>query len=95
LQPLRILEYTWEIIGIDYVADLFKSGTYGYTIAFIVVCHLTKMAHFVPYHKEIAEEESTYLFISNCYKLHGVPKIIVSDKDPKFIGKVWQSLWES
>ena len=49
------------------------------------------MAHFVPCRKEITAEESADLFISNCYRLHGVPKVIVSDRDPKFVGKFWQS----
>ena len=46
-----------EIVGIDYVADLPKSGTNGYTP--VLVCHLTKMAHFVPCHKKIPAEVST------------------------------------
>jgi hypothetical protein len=87
LQPLGIPEYPWEIVGIDYVTDLPKSGTDGYISVFIMVCHLTKMAHFVPCHKEITTKESTNLFINNCYRLHGVPKVIVSDRDPKFVGK--------
>jgi hypothetical protein len=49
------------------------------------------MAHFVPCHKEITAEETSYLFIDNCYKLHGVLKVIVSDRDPRFVGKFWQS----
>ena len=57
----------------------------------MMVCHLTKMAHFLPYDKEITREESADLFISNCYRLHGVPKVIVSDRDPKFVGKFWQT----
>jgi hypothetical protein len=56
-----------------------------------MVCQLTKMAHFVPCHKEISTEESSDLLISNCYRLHGVPKVIFSDRDPKFVGKFWQS----
>jgi hypothetical protein len=68
---LRIPEYPWEIVGIYYVVDLPKSGLYGHTIVFLMVCHLTKMAHFVPCHKEITPEESADSFISNCYRLHG------------------------
>ena len=56
-----------------------------------MVCHLIKMAHFVPRHKEIITKESTYVFISNFNRLHGIPKIVVSDRDPKFVGKLWQS----
>ena len=51
LQPLGIPEYLREIIGIDYVTDLLKSGIDGYTTVFTMVCHLTKIAHFVPCHK--------------------------------------------
>ena len=52
------------------------------------------MAHFVPCHEEITAKESAYIFISNCYILHGVPKVIISDRDPKFVGKFWQSFME-
>ena len=42
LHPLEILEYPWEIIGIDDVIDLPKSGIYGHTTAVIImVCHTT------------------------------------------------------
>ncbi len=87
MHPLGKLEYPWKIVGID----LPKSDTCGYTTVFIMVSHLTKMAHFVPCHKEITTEEPTYLFIRNYYRLHGFPKIIVSDRDPKFVGEFWQS----
>jgi len=86
-----IPEYPWEIVGIDYVTDPPESGLYGHTSVFIMVCHLTKMVHFVPCHKEITAKKSADLFISNCYRLHGVPKVIVSDRDPKFVVKFWQS----
>ena len=49
------------------------------------------MTHFVPCHKEMTADEIVDLVIDNCYKLHGVPKVIVSDRDPRFVGKFWQS----
>ena len=85
MQPLGILEYPWEIVGINYVTILPKSGSYGHTIVFILVCHLTKMDHFIPCHKEITVEESSDLFINFFYRLHGAPNVIVSDRDPKFV----------
>jgi hypothetical protein len=89
---LEILEYPWEIVGIYNVTNLPKTGLYGYTPICIMICQLTKMVHFVPFHKEINEEESTYLFTSNCYSLHGVPKAIAFDRYHRFVGKCWQSL---
>jgi hypothetical protein len=64
-----------------------RVGINGYTSVFILICHLTKMAHFDPCHKEITAEESANLFIDNCYRLHGVAKVIVSDGDPTFFGR--------
>jgi hypothetical protein len=87
LHPLGVPEYPWEIVGIDYVTDLPRSGSRGYISVLMMVCHLTKMAHFVPWHKDSTDEESSELFIDNCYRLHGVPKGIVSDRDPKFVGR--------
>jgi hypothetical protein len=75
--------------------DLPKSGLYVHTTVFIMVCHLTKMAHLVPRHKEITAKDSENLFISNCYRLHGVPKVIVSNRDPKFVGNFGEALWEN
>ena len=89
MHPLGVLEFPWEIVGIDYGIDLPWSGSHGYTSVFIMVCHLTKMAHFVPCHKEITAEESSELFIDNCSRLYGVPRVILSDIDPKFVEKMW------
>jgi hypothetical protein len=61
-----VLDYPWEIIGIYYAADLPISGSHGYTLVFIKVCHLTIMGHCVPCHEEISAEESSELFIDIC-----------------------------
>ena len=90
LQQLGIPEYPWEIVAIEFVNALPKSGLYGRANVIIMTCHLTKMAHFVPCRKEITIEESTDLCISNCDRLHGAPNGIVSDRDPKFAGYFWQ-----
>jgi hypothetical protein len=89
--PLGVLNSPWEIVGMDFVMDLPKSSKNYFTVVLILVCHLTKMAHFVPCHKEITSEDTDNLFIDNCYKLHVVPKVIVSDSDPRFVCKFWQS----
>jgi hypothetical protein len=57
LQSLGIRESPWKIAGIDYVTHVPKSRIDGYTTVFIMVCLLTKMAHFVQCHKEINAEE--------------------------------------
>lgn len=93
VHPLPVPSYPWEIVGVDYVTCLPKSGKSAYTAVMIMVDHLTKMAHFVPCHDDITAEESAELFVHHCYRLHGVPRTLVSDRDPKFISAFWQSFW--
>ena len=52
LNPLGVPVYPWEIVGIDYVTDLPRSGSHGHSSVVIMVCHLSKMAHYVPCHKD-------------------------------------------
>jgi hypothetical protein len=66
LSPPRVLEYSWKIVGIDFVTDLPKSLKSNFIALLILVCHLTKMAHFDPCNKEITVEETTDIFIDHC-----------------------------
>ena len=93
VHPLPVPEYPWQVVGVDYVTCLPKSGKSNYTAVMIIVDHLTKMAHFIPCHDEVTAEESADLFLHHCYRLHGVPRTLVSDRDPRFVSAFWQSLW--
>jgi hypothetical protein len=42
------------------------------------------MAHFIPTKTTVDAVETSKLFIQNIFHLHGFPKAIVSDRDPKF-----------
>ena len=52
----------------------------------LVVDRLTKYAHFIGVNKTDFAKEIVEAFYKNIYKLHGFPKIIVSDRDAKFKG---------
>jgi hypothetical protein len=89
--PLGVPNYPWEIVGMDFVTDLLKSSKNNFHAILILVCPLTKMADFVPCHKEITTRDTADLFIDNCYKLQGVHRVIVFDKDPRFFCTFWQT----
>ena len=74
MYPLGVPNYPWKIVGLDFVTDLPKSSKYNFTAILILVCHLTKRAHFVPSHTDITVEETADLFIDNYYKLMVFPK---------------------
>jgi len=46
----------------------------------VVVDKLTKMVHFIPTTEKMSVEGLARLFRDNMWKLHGLPKSIISDK---------------
>ena len=51
----------------------------------VVVDRFTKMAHFIPTRKTATAEQCAKLMVDNCFKLHGIPKRMVSDNDIEFL----------
>uniref|UniRef100_A0A151UFK9 Transposon Ty3-I Gag-Pol polyprotein n=1 Tax=Cajanus cajan TaxID=3821 RepID=A0A151UFK9_CAJCA len=58
----------------------------------VIVDRLTKSAHFIPINIRYPLERLTKLYISEIVRLHGVPTSIVSDRDPRFTSRFWESL---
>ncbi|TIB19641.1 hypothetical protein E3P88_04142 [Wallemia ichthyophaga] len=94
LQPLPISEKKWERISMDIVTGLPKSSKANDSI-FVVVDYLSKMAHFIPMKIGSGSQVMAQLFMENIFRLHGLPKTIVSDGDPRFISEFWKSLHKS
>jgi hypothetical protein len=66
---------------------------YGFNSVLIVVDHLTRMAHFLPCTETVTTEETATLFLQGVYRLHGLPRVPINDRDPKFVSAFWQTLW--
>ena len=92
LQPLEIPTKKWVHVTIDMVTDLLESD--GYTAIAVFVDKLTKMVHFAPCRKEVDAMEYAWIFVDTMLKLHGLPEVIISDRDPRFTGKFWESLFD-
>ena len=59
----------------------------------MVICDLmSKMAHFIPVKKSLTAEQCARVFISACFRHHGIPKRLVSDKDIRFMNKFWYTI---
>jgi hypothetical protein len=53
----------------------------------VVVDQFSKMAHFIPTKENATTLETGRLLFIHMFKHHGLPKDIVSDRDPKFASK--------
>ena len=65
----------------------------GKSVIMVVVYRITKYAHFCALSHPFKESTFAISFIETIQKLHGNPNIIVSDRDPIFIGNFWTKLF--
>jgi hypothetical protein len=61
----------------------------------VIVDHLTKIAHFILMRTRYGGDKLAKLYIDNILKLHGVPKSTVSDRRAQFVSKFWRSLHQA
>nr|GEW51010.1 reverse transcriptase [Tanacetum cinerariifolium] len=72
----------------------FHSTTIGrHSAIWLIVDRLTKFAHFIALPPHYTAASLATLFLNNIYRLHGLPKTILSDRDPIFLSRFWKELF--
>jgi hypothetical protein len=94
LQPLKVPEWKWEEIGMDFIVGLPRNQA-EYDSICVIVDRLTKVAHFIPVKMTYSGAKLAELYMSRIVCLHGVPKKIMSDRGSQFTSKFWEKLHES
>ncbi|KAL8107545.1 hypothetical protein AgCh_024095 [Apium graveolens] len=93
LQPIAIPEGAWESISLDFVEGLPKSK--GKDTILVVVDRFTKYCHLIPLSHPYTASKVAQEVLDNVIKLHGLPQVIISDRDPIFISSFWKELFTS
>jgi len=81
----------WDILSIDFVIELPESS--GHDAIMTVVDSVFKRVHFVPTHTMVIAEEAARLFLHYIWKLHGLPKHIISNHGPQFVASFTKGLY--
>jgi hypothetical protein len=76
---LRIPEWKWEEISLDFIVGLTRTPS-GYDSVWVIVDHLTNVAHFIPVKTTYTEPQLADLYMARIVCLQGMPKRIVSDR---------------
>jgi hypothetical protein len=75
----------------DFITGLPRAQ--GKDCIFVVVDRLTKFAHFFSIATDFNASQVAELFFGEIFRLHGLPKTIVSDRDSRFMSTFWQELF--
>jgi hypothetical protein len=93
LQPHDIPQQRWHTISLDFITALPLTPS-GHNAILVVTDKLTKMSHFIATDVNVTAEQTAQLFIDNVFKLHGVPRKIISDRGAQFTSLFWTTLWK-
>ena len=92
LEPLPIPKGACQSIHIDFIEGLPPSE--GKNTILMVVDRLTKYSHFLTLTHPYTALSVAHVFLSNIYKLHGLPENIISDSDAVFTSQLWRELFK-
>jgi hypothetical protein len=93
LQPLQIPHHKFESISMDFITQLPMTKS-GKDAILVVVDRLTKYAHFIATTTDVGAKGVAELFRDRIFALHGLPREIVSDRDPRFTGNFNEALFK-
>jgi len=91
LHPLPVPEQRWDTISVDFIVEL--PSSHGFDAVMNVVDSVSKRAHFIPTTTTITAAGAANLFRNHVWKLHGLPKQVVSDRGPQFVGQFTRELY--
>ncbi|GJR60967.1 hypothetical protein Tco_1503129 [Tanacetum coccineum] len=89
VQP-EIPQWKWDNITMDFITKLPKSSQ-GYDTIWVIVDR-TKSAIFVPMRETGLMEKLERMYLKDEVTRHGIPVLIICDRDPRFASNFWRSL---
>ena len=93
LQPNEVPGGPWEIVTVDLITQLPPAMDFRgekKTAILVVVDRLTKRAHFYATDDTVTSSQVANVFYNEVFKLHGLPRQIISDRGTQFASKLFQ-----
>lgn len=94
LRPFPIPKWEWEVISIDFITGLPRRKRKN-DYVMVVIDKLSKTTHFIHVKSTYKSVNIADIFMKEVLKLHGITKVIISDRDVKFTGNFSKKLFKS
>jgi transposase InsO family protein len=91
LLPLPVPKHCWHTTSLDFISGLLVSGEHNCIL--VVVDKFPGMHTFIPMAHPFTSLLVAKLYLSEVYKLHGLPATLISNRDLVFTSKLWQELF--
>ena len=92
LCPLPVPARPWEDLSLDFISGL--PPYRGNSVILVIIDRFSKGIHLgsLPSHHTAFSVAQLFMELSG--KLHGMPRSLVSDRDPLFLSRFWQELFK-
>ncbi|MBW0545946.1 hypothetical protein O181_085661 [Austropuccinia psidii MF-1] len=94
LQHIEEPKHPWETINMDWVTGLVPGGKENCNSCLIIVDRFSKSIRCLLCHKEDTSMDTALFFWNKIISTCGVPKLIISDMDPKFKFEFWTNFYD-
>jgi hypothetical protein len=91
LQSHEVPTRPFEHVSLDLITDLLECD--GYDVVVVFVCMLTKRTIVEPITKTITAEQLAKVMHRAVFRHFGLPRKLISDRDPRFMSDLWQTLF--
>jgi len=79
------------MLSVDFIVELPLFSRHDAVMT--VVDSVSKQVYFIPTHTTVTVEGAAQLFLHQVWKLHGLPKYVVSDHGPQFVARFTRELY--
>ncbi|MBW0524896.1 hypothetical protein O181_064611 [Austropuccinia psidii MF-1] len=94
LQHIEEPKHPWETINMDWVTGPVPGGKENYNACLIIADRFSKRMRCLRCHKKDTAMDTSLLLWNKIISTCGVPKIIISDRDPKFTSEFRTNLYD-
>jgi len=88
-----IPDYPWQVMTMDEKSGL-PLTVNGNDSLWVFLDKLSKRAHFTATKHKVTSPQIARIFMDVVFKHHGIPEVIISDRDSLFTASFWDDLWK-